>query len=267
MSRLFRSRALGGGFVAGALVAGSASVAAPIAALSVAAPFAALSVAVLFAAPPANALEMPNLSGTWYLNKDASDSPDAVTRDSDGSGSGSGYRGGGGGGMGRHGGGGGHHGRSSAPSDDGRVSEDGSPLRDAFQRTQVLEIKHEEPRLSVTDSGGHERVFYTDGRKVEEEHSYGGTTKVSARWKDGHVEITSAPEKGPKVTETYAVTADRSQLTVTTTFQGGRRDVTIRRVYQTTPPTQTAPAAPKAPAPGNAAPAPEETDPAEDAVV
>ena len=170
--------------------------------------------------------------------------------------------------MGRGHGGGGHRGHSAAPSDDGRVSEDGSPLRETFQRTQVLDIRHEEPLLSVTDAGGRERVFYTDGRKVEEEHSYGGTTKVTARWKDGHVEITSTPEKGPKVTETYAVTADHSQLTVTTTFQGGRRDMTIRRVYQTSPPTVTAPQAPPPAAPGGSPqqPAPE-SDPAEDAVV
>jgi hypothetical protein len=267
MPRVFRPRTQGvARIVVGALAAGSASVAAPIAALIAAPPIAALiaappiaalSIASVLVPTAAAALELPNLSGKWYLNKDASDSPDAATRDSDGFGSssGSGNRGGGRG----HGG---RHGHSAAPSGDGRVSEDGSPLRDAFQRTQVLEIKHEEPRLSVTDAGGRERVFYTDGRKVEEEHSYGGTTKVTARWKDGHVEITSTPEKGPKVTETYAVTADHSQLTVTTTFQGGRRDVTIRRVYITTPPEQLAPQ----PAPGKSQPAPE-SDPADDAVV
>ena len=237
--------------------------------------FAALVAGALVAAAPAVALDMPNLSGKWYLNKEASDSPDAM-RSSEGSGSGSGYHGGGGsgGGMGMghggHGGGGGRHGGRSAPSDGGAVSEDGSPMNDAyaFQRTQILDIRHEEPKLSVTDAAGRERVFYTDGRKVEEEHSYGGTTKVTARWKDGRVEITSAPEKGPRVTETYAVTADRSQLTVTTTFQGGRRDMTIRRVYQTTPPEPAAPQAPKPPAPdGSSNPPAPESDPAEDAVV
>jgi hypothetical protein len=231
-----------------------------------------LLAAMLWAAAPLlSAIDLPNLSGKWYLNKDASDSPDSLNRDSEGSGSGSGYHGGGGGGgggmgMGRHGGGGGRH-HSSAPSD-GSVSDDGNSMREAFQRTQILDIKHEEPKLSVTDAGGRERVFYTDGRKVEEEHSYGGTTKVTARWKDGRVEITSTPEKGPKITETYAVTADHSQLTVTTKFQGGRRDVTIRRVYQSTPPEQAAPQQQLQPAPdGSSKQPPPESDPAEDAVV
>jgi hypothetical protein len=90
---------------------------------------------------------------------------------------------------------------------------------------------------------------------------------VTARWKDGRVEVTSSPEKGPRVTETYAVTADHSQLTVTTTFQGGRRDVTIRRVYQSTPPPSMEPGARPAPPPDRTSPAAPEPDPAEDAVV
>lgn len=206
-----------------------------------------------------SALDMPNLSGKWFLNRDASDSPEAATRDGSDGQSGSGFHGGGGGmGHGR----GGHRGHSAAPSDGGnRASDDGGSMREAYARAQTLEIRHDEPRLSVTDAGGRERVYYTDGRKAEEEHSFGGTTKISARWKDGRVEVVSTPEKGPRITETYAVTADHSQLTVTTTIQGGRRDVTFRRVYQSTPPT-----APPAAAPGKGQPEPE-PDPAEDAVV
>jgi hypothetical protein len=220
------------------------------------------------AAPQPAALEMPNLSGKWYLNKDASELPDSSASRESGGGSGSGYHGGGGG-MGRHGGGGGHHGRGSQPSNDGgQASDDGSSMQELVMRLQVLDIRHEEPKISITDAGGRERVLFTDGRKLEEEHSYGGTTKVITRWKDGRVEVVSTPEHGPKMTETYAITADHTQLTVTTTLQGGRRDVTIRRVYQTTPPAATAPAAPSA-SPGGTktAPAQPDPDPAEDAVV
>jgi len=216
----------------------------------------------------AAALEMPNLTGKWYLNKDASELPDSSASRESGGGSGSGYHGGGGG-MGRHGGG--HHGRGSQPADSNNgspTSDDGSSMQELGMRMQVLDIKHEEPKITITDAGGRERVLYTDGRKLESEHSYGGTTKVVTRWKDGRVEVVSTPEHGPKVTETYAITADHTQLTVTTTLQGGRRDVTIRRVYQTTPPAATAPGAPSAPSGGaKPAPAQPEPDPAEDAVV
>jgi hypothetical protein len=214
-----------------------------------------LCAALLMASAGMGALDMPNLSGKWFLDRDASDSPESAMRESGGAGS---SRGGGGMGHGH----GGRHGHSSASDDGGRASDDGS-MQDALRRTQTLEIRHEEPRISIIDATGRERVLYTDGRKVEEERSSGGTTKVTTRWRDGHVEITSSPEKGPKITETYAVTADHSQLTVTTTFQGGRRDVTIRRVYQATPPAS--PSSRPAPPADQSQPAPE--DPAEDAVV
>jgi hypothetical protein len=218
-----------------------------------------LCAAVLTAGASLRALDMPNLSGKWFLDRDASDSPESAIRDPSGSGSGSVSRGDGG--MGR--GHGGRRGRS-AVSDEGSRAGDAGSMQDALRRTQTLEIRHEEPRLSIIDASGRERILYTDGRKVEEERSSGGTTKVTARWKDGRVEVTSSPGKGPRVTETYAVTADHSQLTVTTTFQGGRRDVTIRRVYQATPPA--APNPGPAPPADRTPPAPEQ-DPGEDAVV
>ena len=121
-----------------------------------------------------------------------------------------------------HGGGGRRH---SAPPDDSSSqsgSDDGSSLRETLARAQTLEIRHEEPRLSIIDANGRERVVYTDGRKTEEERSAGGTTKVRARWKDGRVEVTSVPEKGPKITETFSVTADRTQLMMTLSFERRR---------------------------------------------
>jgi hypothetical protein len=179
-----------------------------------------------------SAVDLPNLSGKWRLNRDASDSADAALKDAQAQGSSSrgGFGGrGGGGGMGH--GGGGH--RHSAPPDDSQSgSDDGSSLRETLARAQTLEIRHEEPRLSISDAIGKERVVYTDGRKTEEERSAGGTTKVHARWKDGRIEVTSVPDKGPKITETFSVTADRTQLMVTLSFErrhGG--EVTLHRIY------------------------------------
>src|SRR5262245_7318704 len=115
---------------------------------------ASAQLSALIAAPRVAALEMPNLSGRWYLDKDASEFPDSsASRESDSPyGSGSGYHGGGGG-MGRHGGG--RHGHGSQPSNDGGPSsDDGSSMRELGLRLQVLDIKHEEPKLSITDAGG-----------------------------------------------------------------------------------------------------------------
>ena len=195
---------------------------------------------------------LPDLSGTWKLNTAQSDDPQQKFKeggsssggsDSGDSGqsappSGGGY--GGGGWGGHHGGHGGGHRRGGGGGDSGQ-----GPA--ALEGRETLVIKHADPQLAITDAAGRERVLYTDGRKIEEERSYGGTTKVQAIWKDGHVEVTSQSEKGPKITQSYAVSADGSQLTVTTQIDG-RRKVTIHSVYDA---VHEQPAAPAPEPPGD----------------
>jgi hypothetical protein len=110
----------------------------------------------------------------------------------------------------------------------------------------TLTIRHEEPRITITDASGRERVVYTDGRRTQEERSHGGTTQVTARWKEARVEIVSTPQTGPTVTESFAVAADGSTLTVVMKIEGGRAGpVTIRRVYDAVKPAlPVAPASP-----------------------
>lgn len=206
----------------------------------------------------APAAEMPNLSGDWQLNRDQSDDPEKVMKEarSSGGSGGSGYSGGGmGRGGGRHGGGGfgGGGGRgSSGRSESGDTSSAGG----GYAALQTLQIKHQEPSLTITDAAGRERALYTDGRKTQEERSHGGTTAVTASWKDGHLEVVAKPENGGKIVETYAVSADHTQLTVTTRVDNSRGgSFTIRRVYDAvqpgapkpTPPARRAPATPPPP--------------------
>jgi len=148
---------------------------------------------------PLAALEYPDLSGKWQLNPELSDDPSRTLR---------GARGGRGGG---------------APE---------GPEPDLFEGVETLMIEHREPRLSITDAAGRTRVVFTDGRKVEEASSSGGKRKVRAVWKDGHVEISSKTAQGPNWVSALAVTADRSQLRVTTRIDGERGAViTITLVY------------------------------------
>ena len=186
-----------------------------------------MSLRLAFAAAAAAApLSLPDLSGTWRLNRQLSDDPSKVLRDgSSDAGAPSGWsrRG-----RGRMGGA-------------GRERSEPAADPEMFSSGETLTIRHREPELSLTDAAGRERTVYTDARKSEEERSRGGTTKVTARWKDGHVEIVSVPERGPRVVETYAVTADRRQLTVTTRLERGRGAITIRRVYDAAAPTPPAP--------------------------
>ncbi|HTR01668.1 MAG TPA: hypothetical protein VMN82_00610 [Thermoanaerobaculia bacterium] len=188
----------------------------------------------------AQAVAMPDLTGSWQLNRDASDDPAKVMQEaradggssSGGSGFGGGGRHGRGGGGGSSGGGWGRGSRGS--SGDGSSSPDGG----SFAALQALTLVYKEPMLTITDAAGRERVVYTDGRKTEEERSHGGTTVVVASWKDGHLEVVASPENGGKITETFAMTADHKQLTVTTKMEGGKRGspITIRRVYDAAQP-------------------------------
>jgi hypothetical protein len=167
-----------------------------------------------------------DLSGNWKLDRERSDDPAQKLRESGGSSQrGSG---GGGGSRGRRGGGGfgGHRGR---PADEGEDNGRTDLSQDSRAFDQ-LTIVHRDPQLRITDGLGREHVLYTDGRKVEEERS-AGTTKIRAKWKDGRVVVSTTPEHGAKITETYAVTADSSALTVTTKVEGRGRKIEFRRVY------------------------------------
>jgi hypothetical protein len=149
------------------------------------------------------------------------------------------------GGAGSSGGSGGRHGSGSGTG--GEPAAPG-PDPEALAALETLTISHAEPKLTITDASGRERVVFTDGRVVEEERSHGGKTKVEAQWKDGRIEIVSKPETGAKVTEAFSITADGSHLTVTTKLEGGRSGtITIRRIYDAVKSTAT-PAAPEKPA-------------------
>jgi len=168
-----------------------------------------------------------DLSGTWKLDRERSDDPTKKLREGGGP-SGRGSGGGGGGFRGRRGGSGfgGHHGR---PTNEGEENG-GTDFFEDSRAFDLLAIVHRDPELRITDGLGRERVLYTDGRKIEEERS-AGTMKIRAKWKDGRVVVATTPEHGPKITETYAVTADGSSMTVTTTIEGRGRDLEFRRVY------------------------------------
>jgi len=198
-------------------------------------------------------LDMPNLSGTWQLDRDASDDPKKVMeearaaspggRPGGGGGHGGGGHGHGGGGMGGVGSSGGSGGRHGSGSGSGGEPSASGPDPEMLAALETLTISHAEPKLTIQDASGRERVVFTDGRVIEEERSHGGKTKVEAQWKDGRIEIVSKPETGAKVTEAFSITADGSHLTVTTKLEGGRTGtVTIRRIYDAVKPaTSTAP--------------------------
>lgn len=86
----------------------------------------------------------------------------------------------------------------------------------------------------MTDDQGRKRVFYTDGRKLQKpkDDKY---QEIAARWDDKRL---VAEEKGPsgrKITRTFELAPDGTQLYETLHMEGGRSGsaVVIRFVYDT----------------------------------
>ena len=181
-----------------------------------------------------------DLSGRWSLNEGLSDDPAEKMREA---GAGSGSRSGGGseggtaggsfsGGFGRGGGGGGHGGYGGHGGGGGR--EGGSPgatSNELLQNAQRLLIVQKDPELRITAGGGTERLYYLDGRKVEEERSE-GTVKIKTKQKGETIVVDTDYPSGREVVQTYEVLKDINRLVVTTKISGGRRgSFSFRRVY------------------------------------
>lgn len=167
-----------------------------------------------------------NLSGTWSLNRELSDDPREKMRKARENGGGPGR----GGGFRGPRGGGGPAGLRGRRRDGGGAESGSADSEDLMRAFEKLSIVHRDPELRITDGFGRKHVLYTDDRRIEEERS-AGTVKIRARWKDGHVVVTTTPEHGSKIIETYAVTADGSVLTVTTAIERRGREISFRRVY------------------------------------
>jgi hypothetical protein len=186
-------------------------------------------------------------NGTWKLNRDESDDPREKLRsamqdrDQNGPMGRHGGMGGGGvtmgipgiggiGGMGRPGGGpGGGQGRGpGAGSEDQRAR-----LRDLVEAPDQLTVAQKGPEIDMTDTEGHVRSLFTDGRKLEKPKKDSNQTQVRAH-SDREKLITE--EKGPngeKISHSYEITGDGKQLADTLTLESKKLNTTIiiRSVY------------------------------------
>lgn len=191
-----------------------------------------------------------DLSGRWTLNDGLSDNPFDKMREAGGGGGRT--RGGGGGGMpgggfGRGGGGyggrGGGWGGRGGGGEGGSGSGSGTTPNEMLEDTRNLVILQKDPELRITTGGKPERVYFLDGRKVEEERSE-GTVKTKTKRKGETVVVDTEYPSGREVVQTYEILKDVGRLVVTTKISGGRRgSFSFRRVYD--PASEPAPATPE----------------------
>jgi hypothetical protein len=169
----------------------------------------------------------PDLSGKWKLNDDVTYRMMQGMRER-----GSHFGGPGGMGGGRRpggsGGGGGRPPGGGSRPEFGRRPEhrEGMPM----ESLDELTITQQDQVVTITDSAGRSRALQTHGKKVKDESAPGGPATVKARWKDGALEVTIKPQRGPKRTESWVITNDRKRLFLTLTLDGGP-PFPMRRAY------------------------------------
>jgi hypothetical protein len=201
-----------------------------------------------------------SIFGVWQFNHDDSDDPQKKMQEAQqdrASSSNGGYGGGGprlgypGGGMG----GGGRRMGQQGMSDDERQKM--QELLNPANRVTVADLT-DRGEVDLTDDQQRKLTMVTDGRKLQKSKD-ANNQEVAARWSGKQL---ATDEKGPhgKMSRTYELSYDGTQLYETLHMTMGRRDTTflIRYVYDAygPPPAAagSAPSAAAAPAPAGNAP-------------
>lgn len=203
----------------------------------------ALAITTFTPATPA-AAQRPDLSGRWTYNAAQSDNPRNMGEWGDSTGDREGRRGGyGGGGEGRggFGGRGGYGGgRRGGMGGGGRMGggmsdEQRARMRQtmllAFDAPATLTIAQSDSTVTLTPDTGAVAEIHSDGRKLKQTVEGGGDLEIKGRWTGNDFVVERKVSGGGKVTEDYLKSQDGKQLFVIVDFEGTRRSVQFRRVY------------------------------------
>ena len=187
--------------------------------------------------------EEPNLEGIWVLNYDLSDDPQekmAGMREQGGRGGfgGGGRRPGGGGGGrggGRGGGGfGGGRGSGGGQFDPNRMERMQAAMQLVMQASARFTITQREGEVVITDKDGVVHIMRTDGRTTKRMIGNGIQVERKTEWDDGRLVVETDVGSGSQVTQVYELSAEGTQLRVTSALENSRvgRNIEIRRVYE-----------------------------------
>ena len=186
--------------------------------------------------------ERVDLSGSWQIDRDASDDPRqeiaeaASGRRGPGSaGQMGGSRPGGRGGFGGARGGGG--GRGAGGGNRGEFTEeDREQMRQIRQSATALiqqfTIVQTDSAITFAFDDTAQLLLLTDGRKLKQEIDVLGDVEIKAKWKDGAL-VVERKMDGAKITEHYSRPQYTERLIVTTKVEFSRlpRAIEFQRVY------------------------------------
>jgi hypothetical protein len=169
--------------------------------------------------------------GAWKLNHDDSDDPREKMQQARGSSSNNGGYGGNRGGLGGGfpGGLGGHGGRPRG----GESDEDQQKMQQFIAPANKLTLEQKDAEVDVTDDQYRKLSIFTDGRKLEKSKD-AANQQIAAHWNDKS--LVTDDEKNPrggKMSRTYELSPDATQLYETLHLTVGRdsRSVSIRYVF------------------------------------
>jgi hypothetical protein len=173
-----------------------------------------------------------SILGAWKLNRDESDDPRRKMQDARGT-NGGGRGGGGGVRMGIPGMGGGPYGGrrggggSESEQDRERMQEFMNPSR----ALTIAEAK-KDVEIDMFDDQERKSAFFTDGRKLQKAKD-NTTQEIAAHWDGSRLVTDEKSPSGRKMSRTYELSYDGTQLYETLRLTRGRSDsqISIRYVY------------------------------------
>jgi hypothetical protein len=153
---------------------------------------------------------VPNLAGTWQINRDKSDDPQNKLREARSR----------------------SHGGGLLGSSRGNMETVRTKMEERMRSAEVLEIIQDDSELTVNETGDdrlvHTETFYTDGRKSDQ-----GYLETIAKWHGNKFVVETKLERGGKLTRTYELQAGSRELHVTLRIENERtpQAISIRSVY------------------------------------
>ena len=204
-----------------------------------------------------------SIFGVWKLNQDDSDDPRKKMQEARGSQDNGGYggnrrMGGGYPGGGYPGGGGGGYG-GHRPNSQGESDEDRQRMQELLSPPNTLTVGEakKDAEVDLFDGQQRKRALFTDGRKPQKSKD-ANYQEIAAHWDDKRLVTDEKNPRGGKMSRTYELSYDGTQLYETLHMTTGRSNtpLTIRYVYDQSAALPAA-AANTAPAPA-AAPSPKQ---------
>jgi hypothetical protein len=102
------------------------------------------------------------------------------------------------------------------------------------QNPKFLQIEQHSNQVVISDDAGHSQTHYADGKKHEEKDSSGKKISTKAEWEGSSLVAETKLSPSEKLTESFRLSEDGSQLYVKTRFETSALEepISIRRVYE-----------------------------------